>query len=117
MTIILDLNSPSTSSGAKVRRAARMIRAGGIVVFPTETVYGIGANALDATASKKIFKIKGRPSDNPIIVHVSSIEMAKSIANIPEKYIDSIKKAWPSPLTIIVPARKLLPKVVTAGLD
>jgi L-threonylcarbamoyladenylate synthase len=116
MTIILRLD-PDNPSIAKIRLAARMIKEGKIVVFPTETVYGIGANALDAKATGKIFKIKGRPSDNPIIVHVSSIKMAEKIAIIPKMYAKSIRSAWPAPLTIIVPARKSLPKVVTGGLS
>ncbi len=116
MTIILKLD-PRKPDIRKIKSAASIIRNGGIVVFPTETVYGIGANALDRNATGRIFKIKGRPSDNPIIVHVSSIKMAEKIAMIPKKYMPAIKKAWPSPLTIIVPARKSLPRVVTGGLD
>ncbi len=116
MTIILKLN-PNKPDLEKIRLAANFIKRGGVVVFPTETVYGIGANALDRKASRKIFKIKGRPSDNPVIVHVSSIEMADSVAKIPKKYLNPLEKVWPGPLTIIVPARKSLPRIVTGGLD
>lgn len=116
MTILLKLN-PANPDKKKMRLAAASIRNGGIVVFPTETVYGIGANAFDKMATARIFKIKGRPSDNPMIVHVSSMEMADKIADIPKRYRSSIKKIWPAPLTIIVHAKKSLPKAVTAGLD
>ncbi len=100
----------------KIKSAASFIKNGDVVVFPTETVYGIGANALDEEACAKIFKIKGRPSDNPLIVHVSSLEMAQEIGEIPKKYLSSIKNVWPSPITFIVKAKKKLPKSVTSGL-
>ncbi|EQD77167.1 Sua5/YciO/YrdC/YwlC family protein, partial [mine drainage metagenome] len=118
MTIILNLRSVSGREAAKrIRQAAQIIKNGGIVVFPTETVYGIGANALDAKACKKIYSIKGRASDNPLIVHVSSLEMASRIGEIPKKYIRILSKVWPAPLTVIVRAKKQLPKVVTGGLN
>lgn len=115
MTKIIKLD-PIKPDMKKIMSAAKVIKKGGIVVFPTETVYGIGANALDGNAARKIFEIKGRPADNPLVVHVSSMKMAEKIAKIPSKYIDSLRMVWPAPLTIIVPARKLLPKVVTGGL-
>lgn len=116
MTILLRLN-PAKPDEKKIRIAAERIRNGGIVVFPTETVYGIGANALDESAARKIFRIKGRPSDNPMIVHVSSMEMADTVADIPKRYRNLIKKIWPAPLTIVVHAKKSLPRIVTGGLD
>ncbi len=101
----------------RISKAAKFVRNGGIVVFPTETVYGIGANAFDETSCKKIFEIKGRPADNPLIVHVCSLEEASKIAHIEDKYFKKIKKIWPSPITFIAQAKAELPKSVTAGLD
>ena len=116
MTIILKVPGAAGSS-KKIRQAAAILRKGGIVVFPTETVYGIGANALDSRACRRIYMIKGRASDNPLIVHVSSMEMAERVAVIPKKYYSIMRKIWPAPLTIIVKARLIVPKVVTGGLD
>lgn len=116
MTILLKLD-PQHPDMEKIRQAARVIRSGGIVVFPTETVYGIGANALDGKAATKIYRIKGRPLDNPMIVHVSSMEMAKEIAKIPAKYVNVLQKIWPAPFTIIVPVKSNIPRVVTGGLS
>jgi L-threonylcarbamoyladenylate synthase len=101
----------------RISKAAKFIQNGGVVVFPTETVYGIGANAFDDAACKKIFEIKGRPADNPLIVHVYSLDQAVKIAHIENKYLNKIKKIWPSPITFIAKARADLPKSVTAGLD
>lgn len=118
MTIILNLRSASGREAAKkIRQAAQIIKSGGVVVFPTETVYGIGANALDAKACKKIYSIKGRAKDNPLIVHVSSLKMALRIGEIPEKYAKILSRIWPAPLTVIVRAKNQLPKVVTGGLN
>lgn len=93
-----------------------MIRRGGLVAFPTETVYGLGANALDANAVKKIFEAKGRPPDNPLIVHVSSVEEAKALVlewpDLADRLAD---KFWPGPLTLVMKKRDL-PNEVTAGL-
>ena len=102
----------------KISEAAICIKNSGLVVFPTETVYGIGANALDEKAVAGIFKAKGRPSDNPLIVHISSIDMlndlVKNISPIEQKIIDTF---WPGPLTIIFPKKDVLPDNVTSGLD
>jgi L-threonylcarbamoyladenylate synthase len=96
-------------------RAAEIIRSGGVVAFPTETVYGLGANALDAAAVAKIYELKGRPSTSPLIVHVSSIGMARRYAA--EWQADELaKKYWPGPLTIVVPKSPEIPDIVTAGL-
>ena len=112
--IRIDATSPEED---RVEEAAGIVRSGGLVAFPTETVYGIGASAFNGSACKKIFEVKGRPSDNPLIVHVSSFGMAESIAHIPEKYSDRVKDVWPSPITFIAKARGGLPEQVTAGLD
>ena len=108
---------PINPDSAAITQAAGVIKNGGIVVFPTETVYGIGANALDAKACAGIFDVKGRPSDNPLIVTVASLEQARRIGNIPKEYLTAIKKIWPCPLTFIVDAKINLPEEVTAGLD
>ncbi|MGH9559314.1 MAG: L-threonylcarbamoyladenylate synthase [Bryobacteraceae bacterium] len=97
--------------------AARRIRKGGLVAFPTETVYGLGANALDAHAVAKIFELKGRPSTSPLIVHVASMEMARGIAaEWPRLAEDLAGRYWPGPLTMVVPKSAKIPDVVTAGL-
>ena len=115
-TKILKIN-PNSISQRKIALASKFIKGGKLVIFPTETVYGIGANALDAKACSQIFSAKGRPSDNPLIVHVASLEMAKRVAVIPKRYEKAIVKVWPSPITFIVKARSVLPRIVTAGLD
>lgn len=100
-----------------VEEAAARIRSGGVVAFPTETVYGLGANALDAAAVTKIFEIKGRPSTSPLIVHVSSADMAQEVAAEWPPIADELaQKWWPGPLTIVLPKRTCVPDIVTAGL-
>lgn len=97
--------------------AAARIREGGVVAFPTETVYGLGANALDAVAVAKVFELKGRPSTSPLIVHVSSIDMAKQYAaEWPAAADDLARRHWPGPLTIVVKKSRAIPDIVTAGL-
>jgi L-threonylcarbamoyladenylate synthase len=94
-----------------------LIRAGRLVAFPTETVYGLGANALDPAAVERIFAAKGRPHSSPLIVHVASIEMARELAaEWPRAAQDLAERYWPGPLTLIVPKRSVIPDVVTAGL-
>lgn len=114
--LILKIN-PHKPERRKIEKAAEAIRRGRLVVFPTETVYGIGANAFDPKACRMIFKAKGRPSDNPLIVHVSDMRMAGKVAEIPRLYSNIIGKIWPAPITFIMNARKGLPKAVTAGLE
>jgi L-threonylcarbamoyladenylate synthase len=115
-TIILKIDSLKPEHD-KIKIAAKIIREGGLVVFPTETVYGIGANAFDDTACKRIFEAKGRPSDNPLIVTVASLEMAQEIGEIPEEYLEQIRRIWPCPITFIVKTKKKMPDSVTAGLE
>ncbi len=101
----------------EIERAAELIRAGRLVAFPTETVYGLGANALDAEAVARIFAAKGRPRTSPLIVHVDSIEMARGLASEWPKDADILaRRYWPGPLTLVVPKRPLVPDIVTAGL-
>lgn len=100
-----------------LKYAADVIRKGGTVVFPTETVYGLGANALDKDAAASIFTAKGRPQDNPLIVHVCGKNIEKLVDNIPEDASMLMDKFWPGPLTIILKKSELIPSVITAGLD
>ncbi|MBT3318379.1 MAG: threonylcarbamoyl-AMP synthase [Clostridia bacterium] len=98
-----------------IDRAAGVITDGGLVAFPTETVYGLGANALSADAVSRIFTAKGRPQDNPIIVHVNGMTMAEQIAVFTDKAKDLADAFWPGPLSLVMEATGL-PSVVTAGL-
>ncbi|HEY4361452.1 MAG TPA: L-threonylcarbamoyladenylate synthase [Bryobacteraceae bacterium] len=101
----------------EISDAAARIRAGELVAFPTETVYGLGANALDAGAVRKIFELKGRPETSPLIVHVSSVEMARGIVSEwPDLAEELAAKFWPGPLTLVLPKRAAIPDIVTAGL-
>ncbi|MCX8146888.1 MAG: L-threonylcarbamoyladenylate synthase [Candidatus Woesearchaeota archaeon] len=107
-------------SQKQIKRAAQLIKKGEVVAFPTETVYGLGANALDPNAVKKIFIAKGRPLDNPLIVHIAKKEQLGDVAEISaaqKKLVDRlIKKFWPGPLTLILKKKNAIPKEVTAGL-
>jgi len=97
--------------------AARRIRDGGLIAFPTETVYGLGANALDARAVAKIFELKKRPSTSPLIVHVASVEMARGlVTEWPAQAQDLAGRYWPGPLTLVLPKSAAIPGIVTAGL-
>jgi len=101
---------------AAVQRAAALLRAGEVVVLPTETVYGLAANALDPEAVRRIYEIKGRPSHNPIIVHVAGRAMARECAALWPKVADQLADAfWPGPLTMVLPRQKNVPDIVTAG--
>ena len=101
-----------------IEEGAEYIRQGKLVAFPTETVYGLGANALDEKAVKHIFEAKGRPSDNPLIVHIASLDnLERLVTNLPESGRLLIDKFWPGPLTLILPKSDLIPNEVTAGLD
>jgi L-threonylcarbamoyladenylate synthase len=97
--------------------AAGILNDGGLVAFPTETVYGLGANALDGQAVSKIFSAKGRPADNPLIVHVFSKSQVLEVAEIDPKAEAFMDGFWPGPLTLVLPAKAAVPKAVTAGLD
>lgn len=99
-----------------IAEAAKVIQSGGLVAFPTETVYGLGANALDRSAVKKIFEAKGRPLDNPIIVHVTKRDLHKVVTEVPTTAKRLIDKFWPGPLTLILKKRPEIPDEVTAGL-
>jgi L-threonylcarbamoyladenylate synthase len=114
-TEILKTDSPE-SFAAAVQRAATLLKAGEVVALPTETVYGLAANALDADAVAKIYSIKGRPSHNPIIVHVSDMSLAKRCVNVWPHYADKLATSfWPGPLTLVLPRARTIPDIVTAG--
>lgn len=105
-------------SAAEIARAAALLRAGELVAFPTETVYGLGANALDPAAVDRIFAAKGRPETSPLIVHVASVEMARELAlEWSDKAERLAREFWPGPLTLVVRKRPEIPDRVTAGLD
>lgn len=104
---------------AAIRRAAQIICAGGLVAFPTETVYGLGADALNERAVKKIFEAKERPPDDPLIVHITCPEEELSMItkSVPERAWQLAKKFWPGPLTLVLAKSDRVPKVVTGGLE
>lgn len=102
----------------KVKEAAKIIKDGGLVLFPTETVYGLGANGLNEQAVKNIFITKGRKQDNPLILHISNMEMLDIISkNITELEYKLMEAFWPGPFTIILERKDIVPDVVTGGLD
>ncbi|HEY4217267.1 MAG TPA: L-threonylcarbamoyladenylate synthase [Gemmatimonadaceae bacterium] len=109
---------PVTPDPALIARAAALLRAGRLVAFPTETVYGLGANALDAAAVERIYEAKGRPAYNPLIVHVAS---AAQVLTVAQEWNDAAERLarmfWPGPLTIVLPKRVDVPNIVSAGLD
>jgi L-threonylcarbamoyladenylate synthase len=99
-----------------LERAAEVLRRGGLVAFPTETVYGLGAHALDEAAVARIFTAKGRPASNPVIVHVAEVAAARELAEHWPPVADRLAEAfWPGPLTLVVPRGKQVPEIVTAG--
>src|SRR5919206_93026 len=113
-TVRVDPDAPDPGI---IRRAADLLRAGELVAFPTETVYGLGANALDDRAVRKIFDAKGRPSYNPLIVHVSDAHEVRRVATIwPASAQRLAEQFWPGPLTVVLPKRSEIPDAVTAGL-
>ncbi len=102
----------------KIQEAAKLLRAGHLVAFPTETVYGLGASALNPAAVRSIYTAKGRPSDNPLIVHIDVFEKIDSIAiGIPEVAVTLAKHFWPGPLTLVLKAASTVPSIVTGGLN
>ena len=114
-TEILSTHTPALFAAA-VKRAAELLRAGEVDALPTETVYGLAANALDEKAVAKIFRIKGRPAHNPIIVHVASNEMARAcVTGWPDVAEKLARAFWPGPLTLVLPRAEKIPDTVTAG--
>lgn len=114
-TLVLKITEGSERA---IEIAADLLKKGELVAFPTETVYGLGAIATNEKAVQKIFTVKGRPQDNPLIVHVSSIEMALPFVAAPkETFVFLAERYWPGPLTLVVEHTGVLPKIVTAGLS
>ena len=113
MAQILDGNKPQT-----IARAAECLQSGDIVAFPTETVYGLGANALDEKAVAKVFAAKNRPSFDPLIVHVANKEVvSKYVTTIDERAQQLMDSFWPGPLTLVLPKQSIIPDIVTAGME
>ena len=112
-TLLLSAQDEATAS-----LAAEIIKSGGLVAIPTETVYGLGANGLDPAAVAKIFRAKGRPQDNPLILHLAGPEQMEDFCHhIPQAAYTLAERFWPGPLTIVLPAKSCVPKCTTAGLS
>ena len=112
MTAIL--HRPSRTA---LRRLAGVLRRGGLVAVPTETVYGLAANALDTQACERIFAAKDRPAEDPLIVHVASVTAAATVAELNPAARELARAFWPGPLTMVLPKKRVVPAIVTAGLD
>ena len=115
-TKIVRIND-KTEYGNDLKSAAKIILDGGLVVFPTETVYGLGGNALQSDAAQKIYSAKGRPSDNPLIIHIAEPQDAEKYAYVSEIYYRLADAFMPGPLTVIMPKRECIPHSVTGGLE
>lgn len=107
---------PARPEAEPLREAARILRAGGVVAFPTETFYGLGAAACDDSAVRRVFDLKGRPASKPLLVLVDSIAMAETVAaDVPDAARPLMARHWPGPLTLVFRARPGVPETVTAG--
>ncbi|NJD99763.1 threonylcarbamoyl-AMP synthase [Thermococcus sp. LS1] len=116
MTVVINMRDGMDDR--KIKIAARFILEGKLVAFPTETVYGLGADALNEEAVRRIFKAKGRPADNPLIVHIADFDDLKKLAReIPDEARLLAEKFWPGPLTVVLPKKEEVPTVTTGGLD
>lgn len=115
-TKIIDVNNVNNID-AVLKDAANCLKNGGLVAFPTETVYGLGADGVNPEASKKIYAAKGRPSDNPLIVHIADMEAMDKLGFTNDKAYTLAHAFWPGPLTIILPKKDIVPKETTGGLD
>ena len=112
------LKTDEKSYKSSVNEAADILKNGGIVAIPTETVYGLAASALDENAVKKVFAAKGRPQDNPLIVHIANIkELGRIAADIPNGAFECARRFWPGPLTMVLKRTEKIPALVSAGLD
>ncbi len=117
-TIIRKITDEDDNNEIIIKTAADIIARGGLVAFPTETVYGLGGDAFDVNASARIYEAKGRPSDNPLIVHIAALEDLYSLTdNVPDKVLALAKEFWPGPLTMIVDKKSCVPDTVTGGLS
>ena len=117
-TKYIQIATPAAVQDQELLEAAQIIRDGGLVAFPTETVYGLGANALDEKAAKKIYEAKGRPSDNPLIAHISCYEeLEPLVTGIPQAGGKLARRYWPGPLIMVFPKSPAVPYGTTGGLD
>ena len=117
-TILANVDLSRSDSAEVIQTAAKILQEGGLVAFPTETVYGLGGNGLDSAACEKIYIAKGRPSDNPLILHISEFEelnpIVREISPAAQKLMDAF---WPGPLTMVFPKADIVPEKATGGLD
>lgn len=117
-TIVAKVDAESPASAEAILQAGEILRAGGLVAFPTETVYGLGGNGLDAKACEKIYIAKGRPSDNPLILHIAELDELDAIVRGKSPAAEKLMQAfWPGPLTLIFPKAEIVPEKATGGLD
>ena len=116
-TEIFKIDKIDSSAISVLQHAADIIKKGGLVVFPTETVYGLGGDATNEKSSKKIYEAKGRPSDNPLIIHISSAEMAEDYAYTSPLYYALAERFMPGPLTVVLKAKETVPLATRGGLD
>ena len=115
-TEVVNINDEEFNS--KLEKAGQIIKDGGLVAFPTETVYGLGGDALNPESSKRIYGAKGRPSDNPLIVHIARIDDIYKIADgVDDRAVNLMKACWPGPLTIVLKKKEIVPLETTGGLD
>lgn len=118
MDTIIKIINPDDIDKKAIEEAGHIIKRGGLVAFPTETVYGLGGDALNPLSSKKIYEAKGRPSDNPLIVHIAELNSLYEIAeSVPDIAIALADKYWPGPLTMIFRKKDIVPKETTGGLE
>ena len=117
-TIVAKVDLRQASSAEVIQTAAKILQEGGLVAFPTETVYGLGGNGLDSAACEKIYLAKGRPSDNPLILHISEIEeLDRIVAEVSPQAKALMDAFWPGPLTMIFKKKDIVPAKATGGLD
>ena len=116
-TVISRLGSDEKINNDIFKAAGDILRDGGLVAFPTETVYGLGGNALDSTAAAKIYAAKGRPSDNPLIIHLAKVEDADKYCHTNDLFWRIAEAFMPGPITVVLPKRECIPDTVTGGLD
>jgi L-threonylcarbamoyladenylate synthase len=111
----MQLYDAASLSDGGLEKILSFLRAGGVIAFPTDTAYGLGADPFQEEAVQQIFRIKGRPEAKPILLLVNSIAMAESVASLSSREFELAKRFWPGPLTMVVPARSTVPNIVTAG--
>ena len=116
ITEVIKVNNPNDSL-ADIKKAANVIKSGGLVVIPTETVYGLGGNGCLEESAKKIYAAKGRPSDNPLIIHIYEPSDAEKYAYTNSTYYALAKAFMPGPLTVVLPKKDIIPYSVTGGLE